>query len=247
MLKSTKICINHLKFQSNKKPQIVIINKRYINSITENSKLIKKFKDCMSAISSQAMILTAPVKSPLSSSSLPPPSSISPSELHGMTLSSVASLTLNPQPLLQFNLQVPSITSEKLHDLKIFAFHILPPNNNSVRLARIFSKGINSKPIKDPISGELIHTKPFMNLSENEWDLFNFKDKINLPILKNSEKIIICEKFKVFKIYNHEIWVCSIKDIINNIDIDGEKTGGLLYFNRKFHKIGDSLKEPIDS
>lgn len=244
MLKSTRICINQLKFQSNKNhKQIIIINKRCINTITENSKLIKNFKDCMSSISSQAMILTAPIKSSPHSTD-----QISPSELHGMTLSSVASLTLNPQPLLQFNLQVPSITSEKLHDLKIFAFHILPPNNNSVRLARIFSRGINSKPIKDSITGELIHTKPFMNLNENEWNLFNFKDKINLPILKNSEKIIICEKFKVFKIYNHEIWVCSIKDIINNIDdINEEKTGGLLYFNRKFHKIGDSLNEPIDS
>ncbi|ODV87670.1 hypothetical protein CANARDRAFT_193088, partial [[Candida] arabinofermentans NRRL YB-2248] len=200
-------------------------------------------------ISNQAMILTAPFQG------VP-----NPSKFHGMTLSSVCSLVVNPEPVIQFNLQIPSITSEHLHKYNYLALHIMKPSNDSVNLARTFSKGIK---VSHDENGQIQHTKPFELLEKSEWDIYDngsryplsmnsthenvFIDDINLniPILtKNSERILICEKYKVFQIYNHEIWTCKVKDIIVNDDVSGIKTGGLLYFNRQFHTIGDALKEP---
>ncbi|GMG21657.1 unnamed protein product [Ambrosiozyma monospora] len=183
-----------------------------------------------------------------------------PSKYHGMTLSSVTSLTINPEPIIQFNLQVPSTTSSSLHKNKYFALHIMKPTIDSVKLARNFSRGI--KVSKDPITGKVKTTRPFEGLNVQEYDLYlngeplplsldaDHKNDVmsddislNLPILcKNAERIMICEKYKVFRVYNHEIWTAKVKDILVNVE-PSDKTGGLLYFNRQFHSVGVPLKK----
>ncbi|GME93867.1 unnamed protein product [Ambrosiozyma monospora] len=181
-----------------------------------------------------------------------------------MTLSSVTSLTINPEPILQFNLQVPSTTSTSLHKHKYFALHIMKPSPDSVQLARNFSRGI--KVTKDPVTGKVKTTRPFEGLDLSEYDLYlngeplplsldaDHKNDVmaddislNLPILcKNAERIMICEKYKVFRVYNHEIWTAKVKDILVNVE-PGDKTGGLLYFNRQFHSVGLPLKKDAET
>lgn len=183
------------------------------------------------------------------------------SNMHGTTLSSVSSLVVHPEPIIQFNIQIPSATSQSMHDNKYMALHILSPCRESVKLARNFSLG--SRYINNRINrrGEINttsenkHTTPFERISLDEWsffenvikndrpDAFHIESDLHLPILtKHSERILICEKYKVFQVYNHEIWICKVKDILVNIHEDS-KTGGLLYFNRKFHHVGDALAE----
>ena len=182
-------------------------------------------------------------------------------KMHGTTLSSVSSLTVNPEPIVQFNIQVPSATSKSIHDNKYLALHILRPSNESVRLARNFSLGsryINgSQPEMKNANGTSteISTTPFERINKNQWSLFenvmhnkrpgsvHLDSDLHLPILtKDSERILICQKYKVFKVFNHEIWTCKVREILVNIDDDG-KTGGLLYFDRKFHHVGEALIE----
>lgn len=62
-------------------------------------------------------------------------------EPRGLTLSSITSLSLKPTPLVSFNVQLPSRTSEVLHSRNLFAINVLPAAPESVDLAKAFSGG----------------------------------------------------------------------------------------------------------
>lgn len=179
----------------------------------------------MSKIANQAMVLSAASKNMV------------PHKLfRGLTISSLTSLSLKPQPLIHFNLQLPSFTSEALHETGFFAVHLLKPNATSIKLAREFSKGaiINEK------DNTYSPTRPFENLVENE-HYVTYKIEgtdLVLPLLKNSERVLICQKKDVFQIGDHEIWVGQIEDIIVN---ETQPTGGLLYCNRRYHSLGNKI------
>ncbi|CDK28568.1 unnamed protein product [Kuraishia capsulata CBS 1993] len=186
------------------------------------------FKEAMSSMGSQAMILTAPFRGETVVS-----------QLHGMTISSVSSLCVLPDPLVQFNLQIPSITSATLHDIPHFAIHIMPPTQKSVEIARSFSKGTQTT--KDD-HGNVIHTRPFSLIPEHEWTSHRVDDECSIPILRSAERVLICSKCNVFEVLNHEIWVARVQEIIVHEEFP-VKTGGLIYFNRRFHGVGGQLKE----
>ncbi|OBA15295.1 uncharacterized protein OGAPODRAFT_9539 [Ogataea polymorpha] len=188
---------------------------RYFSSKTPP---VEAYKQAMSSFGSQAMILTAPALS------------ASVSDLHGMTLSSVSSLTVSPEPMVQFNLQVPSRTSQTLHESGFLALHILPPVKESVRLARAFSRGTQGNCV----------TKPFEELKKDEWSYFT-TESLKIPVLSLAERILICEKHQVFCVYNHELWTCRVREIVQR-EVDADVTGGLLYFNRRFHAVGGKLE-----
>lgn len=203
------------------------------------------YKYAMSSLSSQALVLTSGYQN----------DQIDSSKLHGMTLSSVTSLTINPEPIIQFNLQVPSSTSTELHKSEYLALHIMKPIDPSVAIARTFSMG--TKYINNGQTGVQKVTTPFEYLRKDQWGYYDdlkldddpIKEElqskgIHLPILTaESERVLICEKYKVFNVFNHEIWTCKVKDILVHIEED-ERSGGLIYFNRGFHKIGSKLDEP---
>lgn len=208
---------------------------------------VQEFKDAMSTVGSQAMILTASFRG-----------EININKMHGTTLGSVSSLTVYPEPIIQFNIQIPSATSKSMHENTYMALHMLSPSVDSVKLARNFSLGskyINKTQHLKHHENSSQFTTPFERIENEQWDLFeniihnerpdafHIDNDLHLPILtKNSERILICEKYKVFQVYNHEIWTCRVKDILINVDED-TKTGGLLYFNRNFHNIGNPLHD----
>lgn len=179
----------------------------------------------MSKVANQAMILSAASKN------------VVPHKLfRGLTVSSLTSLSLKPQPLIHFNLQLPSFTSDALHETGYFAVHLLKPNTMSVDLAREFSKGA----IKNEEDHTYSPTRPFENLVENEHYVTYEIEGTDLviPVLKNTERVLICQKKDVFQVGDHEIWVGQIEDTIVNED---QPTGGLLYCNRSFHSLGKKI------
>lgn len=206
-------------------------------SLRSYSVLQNEFKDSMSRIGCQAMILTAGQKSNARGS------------LHGMTLSSTCSLSVYPKPLLQFNLHLPSYTSQNLHELKLLALHVLPPSANAVKLGRIFANGVKRPPqsnqLPDNEDGDLFHEKttPFTNLETKEWN-FHTIENVNIPILQEAERVFICKKNEVFEVDKHEIWVVEVLDILKpRAELAEGLSGGLLYHNRNFHKVGPILTE----
>lgn len=210
------------------------------------------FKSSMSRVSSQAMILTAGFDA----------ISGNKASLHGMTLSSVCSLSIHPSPLLQFNLHLPSYTSQSLHENDgLLAIHMLPLTPKATRLGRIFASGVKRETNKRGITyfdtteqelkdGDVFHemTTPFKNISDEDWQEYKFSEKLSLPIITEAERAFICRKREVFEIDSHEIWAVEVLNIICpnskfNISRNDDKTGGLLYFDRSFHKIGNILHE----
>ncbi|GMM35543.1 hypothetical protein DASC09_028680 [Saccharomycopsis crataegensis] len=242
----------------------------------EDNLHVASYKESMSRTANQAMILTSAFKAK-------GPGGLSASaetldDLHGMTLSSVVSLSVQPRTLIQFNLQVPSSTSAKLHDLRWFAIHLLPPVKGSVELVKTFSKGskylsknhhadnknsdfgklstkpfIDLKPEQFIFSSQVYSTKnilvssPYYSISDerrNTTSMELSKEKLDIPLLSSAERILICSKDRVFKVDDHELWIGEVRDILIHTDFhQNTKSGGLLFFNRSFHKLGACLSD----
>ncbi|KAH3676369.1 hypothetical protein WICMUC_002000 [Wickerhamomyces mucosus] len=212
-----------------------------------NSTVISQFRQAMSSIANQVMILTPTCK--VNDISNFQPEILN---LRGVTLSSVTSLSINPHPLIQFNLMIPSITSENLHKYDKFALHILNPNDHNIELVKKFSKHreFNVKTSKfDQIS-------PFKGLAKDiDFKLQNVeqldsvdvqnntneKNNLYLPILQSISKVLICEKHQNLLVQDHEIWIGKVLEIKTLNDNYNSKNGGLLNFNRSFHKVGNVI------
>lgn len=239
-------------------PQFRCYSKKSIDATKlppASDKFKDEFKATMARISSQAMILTAGVKGSLADDTSSH-SATDLSQFHGMTLSSVCSLSVYPNPLLQFNLHLPSYTSQTLKEngSGYLALHLLPPTSKAVTLSRIFASGIKRDPKHFDATkttnddGSVFHemTTPFKQISTDDYSIFDIDADHKIPIIKELERIFICSKKQVFEIDNHEIWVVNVLQILKPNEkylSERSKTGGLLYYKRGFHKVGESLSE----
>ena len=199
--------------------------KRFSSSSIQNA-----FKSAMGSMGTQAMILTAGRKSSRKKASF-----------HGMTVSSVCSLSVYPKPLLQFNLHLPSYTSASLHDLLYLAIHMFPSTQKAVELGRTFANAVKSpqrEMKKAQEDGDLFHemTTPFRKLKDNDWTV-HYTDGVEIPVLTEAAHVFICRKNMVFEIDDHEIWVAEVVDIHSK----GDTKGGLLYYKQNFHSLGEKL------
>ncbi|CUM67292.1 uncharacterized protein PRCAT00004985001 [Priceomyces carsonii] len=215
-----------------------------IRRYTTRADLKDTFKQTMTRIGSQAMILSSGIR--FENPGL---------QLSGMTLSSVVSLSIFPKSLLLFNLHLPSHTSSSIHRHGYMAIQLLPPTSEAAKLGRIFASGIKQehsggllKPSSRELNdGEIFHemTTPFSKINENEWHYYELKDKeIKIPILNESEAVFVCEPERSLIVDNHEIWVVKVIDItFPNKTFQGKRSGGLIYFKRGFHKVGNLIEE----
>lgn len=201
------------------------------------------FKSSMARVSAQAMVLTAGRRAVTDPLKMVEP-------LHGMTLSSVCSLSVYPTPLLQFNLHLPSYTSSALHaNDGLLCLHVMPPTEKAVFLSRTFACGIKKDPehfeVK-PDDGEIFHemTTPFSYIEDHDYKFHVMENEVQIPVLKELEVAFVCKKSEVFTVDNHEIWVVKVLDVLfPNGQFQHQKTGGLLYFDRGFHSIGHPVRE----
>lgn len=198
----------------------MMLNKLLRRSVSTDTHA--QFREAMSSIASHVMILTA------ASSQTSSP------VYKGVTLSSVTSLSINPDPMVQFNLMKPSLTSTYLHAYEKFALHILTPTQYSCDLARLFARNRHY----DDSLGEYVPFEPFKHLSTEEYEIYDKATGCSLPILTKFERIMICSKVKSLQVQDHEVWIAKVDEVLNKTD---EKTGGLLNFNREFHTVGEDL------
>ncbi|CAK9440402.1 uncharacterized protein LODBEIA_P45020 [Lodderomyces beijingensis] len=212
-----------------------------------HSEVSQMFRDAMSRVAQQAMILTSST-SPHTAQNIN----------HGMTLGSVASLAVYPRPLLQFNLHLPSYTSRYLHEFQVCCIHMMPATKNAARLARVFASGVKLH----HRDGEVFHerTQPFRDLVEGQeyfmYDVRGVVEKegdgggegdgdgegLKVPVLSAAEVAFVCRCSRCFTVDDHEIWVVEVLDVLSMREEYREhKTGGLIYFDRAFRKIGEKL------
>lgn len=199
-----------------------------------NSNARALFKSAMARVSSQAMILT-------SGTTTAKPS------LHGMTLSSVSSLSAYPLPMLMFNLHLPSYTSAALHQNDgALAIHVMPPTKTAVYLGRKFAGGIKRDNSHfDSISDDDPYhemTMPFVGL-DHSYYMHLPRHGVAIPVLKDLEVVFICRRHDVFLVEDHEIWVVKVDEILHPGSERSAPSGGLLYFQKGFHQVGKPLSE----
>lgn len=121
----------------------------------------------------------------------------------------------------------------------------MPPTRESVELGRSFASGVKQDPSHFKVNStdgsfkEM--TTPFSGF--DNYTFYETKEGILVPILNELEAAFICKKKTHFEVDDHEIWVVSVENIIRpNKDIQ-RPSGGILYFDRGFHRIGDLLSE----
>ena len=59
-----------------------------------------------------------------------------------------------------------------------------------------------------------------------------------VPVLEDVERVLVCARHEVFGVQDHEIWVGKVLEVLEKAD---GKSGGLLNYNRGFHKVGSGL------
>lgn len=173
-----------------------------------SSTLDDRYKQAMSGVAAPANIITT----------------INGDEPRGLTVSSVTSLSVSPDPLVSFNIQIPSRTSQVLHRANKFAVNVLSGTAESVRLCKAFAGGYGA------------HVNPFDKFRE-EID-FTGHNHGNIPVINHASAILFCQKEHVFRTQDHEIWIAKVYDVENN-----SSNGNLLYQNRSFHILGKEIHD----
>lgn len=146
------------------------------------------------------------------------------SQLAGMTISSLTSVSLGPPKLLvSFNCQSPSRTADILLKRGKVMVNLLSTNTSNVQLAKSFA-GRSS-------SGHQLN--PFKKYSK----LFDYSNPQKIPMITNCFGNLLCTVEKEIAVQDHNIVVASVDQIWFN-----EKASPLLYRQHKFLGLkGSSL------
>ncbi|KAF3491831.1 putative oxidoreductase [Arthroderma uncinatum] len=97
--------------------------------------------DAETSIQTQVRRLMRLVPHPVAIVTSTEPNSPPNSAFRGMTVSSFNTVTLNPTPVISFNVKTPSETYNAIRSSSRFLVHLLSPNEAMARLALEFSKG----------------------------------------------------------------------------------------------------------
>jgi flavin reductase (DIM6/NTAB) family NADH-FMN oxidoreductase RutF len=142
----------------------------------------------MRFLPSSVVVLTGTVAEPGA-----PPTRKSYKPYRGMTLSSFSSLSLSPEPVVTFNIRVPSSTLQAITIAKQFLIHILDASVEGARVADVFTKIFAKAPVPDtPYSG--LSRSPF-EFGKRE-NYFNVERKLVSAERRGKESLIILPRLR---------------------------------------------------
>lgn len=182
------------------------------SSSSKVSSCVEQYRQVMSSVAQAAMIITT---NHMDQQRQPEP--------RGLTVSSVTSLSIKPEPALSFNIQVPSQTSRALHDSMVFALNILPPSKSAVEICKAFAGSLG----KD--------VNPF----EVEKSLLRYESN-GMPVVSIAMAVLMCEATNCFSVQDHEIWVARVTNVELYPSL-ARHEGNLLYQNHRFHELGQTV------
>lgn len=169
----------------------------------------------------------------------------------GMTVSSFSTVTLNPEPVISFNVKRPSETLTALQSSGRFLVHLLAPTQGPAALARDFSKGNHNLSIA---SGEGDFEFASHN-SSNNGDGGNSR-LLPLPLLRrrNTQEHVDFPFVFECKLYPHQMEVYDhtivlghiVRTIIQCPLNNGNKAGSgkdlcLTYADTRFWEMGHEI------
>lgn len=216
------------------------------------------FRTAMSCLASAAVFLTTVNKSQTSNKYVP----------RGLTVSSFASLSIKPWPLVTVNIQVPSHAADAMRpkynkesggiEYPIFAINILPATSEAAQTCRALAgslgKDVNPfthpsiQPHLSPHEESAVLADSLVDALDNEKQLKRqlIKRCAKIPVFNRAKAILYCTLYKTIPVADHEIWVAKVLHVnlpkSSLVEVEDEKSA-LVYHNRKFHLIGSEIIE----
>ena len=145
-------------------------------------------------------------------------------------MSSFTTLSLADEenPLVYFNIRLPSGTSAALHETKRFAVNFLESKAEHAQIALSFAGRLNSEE-NQPSATDKATEELFTN-DDNTFELHN-----GLPVLKDAMAIFFCRSQQVVSVHDHEIWIGNVERVSSKNQVGT----GLLYHNKQFRRLHD--------
>jgi len=173
----------------------------------------------------------------------------------GMTVSSFNTVTLCPNPIVSFNVKVPSETYNAIRSSCRFLVHLLAPNQTTTRLARKFSRGNGNilledhkgffqfQSLRNPGCQPSITEGEPPRLVIQQTNTIHDPSSINLP---DFPFILECQYLpQSVKVGNHIIVLGTVVDIFyQDSDCDpGDAPNNLCltYADTRFWKLGEQI------
>lgn len=139
-------------------------------------------------------------------------------------MSSLTSLSLNPVPLLSFNIKRPSRTLDALAASGKFSVHVLSNGAEGVKVAEWFSRG---DAMRDPFEG----IEACGCVVERGDGGFVLRGE-------GVRRVVRCRVEEMLEVRDHVIVVGEVEGI------DGEGEGlGLAYADRGYRRVGDVMRK----
>jgi flavin reductase like protein len=184
-----------------------------------------------------------------------PPYSVKPTtpdDYHGMTISSFTTVTLTPDPMISFNVKLPSQTLVTLEHTGQFLVHILEANKKGARVADAFTRGSKHarKVLLKGFKGLDIGHVGF-ELDKTQFDA----PELVLPLLKGGgvSRVLRCEvlarkgKISGFTMVgDHMLVIARVLEVLDGEGKEqeegGERRSGLCYADGMYRMVGDIIE-----
>ncbi|SPN98775.1 uncharacterized protein DNG_01816 [Cephalotrichum gorgonifer] len=153
-----------------------------------------------------------------------------------MTMSSVTSLSLDPTPLLSFNIKKPSRTLDALRAAGRFNVHVLADDAGGARVAEWFSRGDAGR-------------DPFVGIDGCGCVATIGGEGVELRG-RGVRRVLRCKVEELVGVRDHVIVVGEVEGILGG-GVEGEAEAeaeglGLAYADRGYRKIGDVIRKHLE-
>lgn len=193
--------------------------------IPASESFVNSFRFAMTTLASPAVILTSAKRDPATGELKP----------RGLTVSSFASLSIKPWPLVTFNIQVPSHAADSMRPSNnnnnntnitpqptFYAINILPATSAASKTCRAFAGGLGRdiNPFTHPSISPYISFNntivDFDNLNDSSSNLNlpsskSFNELLSeIPVYKHAKAVLYCTQHMSISVEDHEIWVSKV-------------------------------------
>lgn len=196
----------------------------------QRAELVQSVRHVMRVLTHPAVVILAKTPSDRSKG-LPDPYALS----HGVTVSSLTSVTLQPRPIVMFNIKLPSRSWDAIYAAGAMRIHILAANETGVAIADAFAR-----------PGKMSPFKVLEKRSKLTVRLENGRaPAISHPtaVLSRMNADLLPEKCTV--VGDHVIAVAEIKHV-SEVDskILAMRDAGLAYADQKYRALGPAIEAP---
>jgi flavin reductase (DIM6/NTAB) family NADH-FMN oxidoreductase RutF len=173
----------------------------------------------------------------------PPLQPTHPRDYRGITVSSFTTITLEPEPIISFNVKYPSETLSAIEQSRQFLVHVLEASEGGMSIADAFTKG--RKHAKDFLRGN----KEGAEVTEVEVITKYEGQMMSFPMLKAEGvmRVLRCTvMMKTVMVGDHRVVFARVDEILGGEEWGLEGKTGLCYADGRYRRVGDIIEVKKD-